>query len=109
MLLKRPRSPVTNKKLPQEVIDYWPEVFEDVEVDVVPVEYLHSVRVSFTDGVTWNIDVKQEADDYDVETALADLMESYQDSIVHIDFRLDTEKVKRDISKRTHIFMKKRR
>lgn len=100
---------MTNKKLPKDVIDHWPEVFEDVEVDVVPIEYLHSVRVSFSDGVTWDIDVKKESSETDIEDALADLMETYSESITHIDFRLDTEKVKRDISKRTHIFMKKRR
>lgn len=100
---------MSNKKLPKEVIDYWPEVFEDVEVEVVPVEYLNSVRVSFEDGITWDIDVKNEPDETDLEHALVNLMESYEDSITHIDFRLDTEKVKKDISKRTHIFMKKRR
>lgn len=98
-----------NKRLPPEVVDHWPEVFEDVQVDVVPVEYLHSVRVTFDDGITWDIDVTRDKDGIDVESALADLMDQYQDSITHVDFRLDTEKVKHDISKRTHIFMKKRR
>lgn len=100
---------MSNKKLPKEVVDYWPEVFEDVEVEVVPVEYLHSIRVSFDDGITWDIDVTKDADELDIEKSVADLFESYQDSITHIDFRLNTEKVKRDISKRTHLFMKKRR
>jgi len=100
---------VANKKLPPEVVDHWPEVFEDVEVEVVPIEYLHSVRVTFNDGITWDIDVTKEKEGIDVENALADLIEQYQDGITHVDFRLDTEKVKRDISKRTHIFMKKRR
>lgn len=98
-----------NKKLPKEIVDHWPEVFEDVEVEVVPIEYLDSIRVSFDDGITWDIDVKKGADEHDVEQSVADLFETYQDSITHIDFRLDTEKVKRDISKRTHLFMKKRR
>jgi hypothetical protein len=37
------------------------------------------------------------------------LFEHYKQSIESIDFRLDTEKVKYDIKKRTHQFMKKRR
>ena len=98
-----------SKKLPPEVIDYWPEVFEEVEVEVVPIEYLTSVIVTFADGVTWNIDLKKSSGDEDVEEALSNLVEEYQDAISHIDFRLDIEKVKRDISKRTHLFMKKRR
>lgn len=100
---------MANKKLPPEVVDHWPEVFEDVEVEVVPIEYLHSVRVSFSDGITWDIDITDDSKQYDIEESLANLVDNYQDSITHIDFRLDTEKVKRDISKRTHLFMKKRR
>jgi hypothetical protein len=100
---------VASKKLPPEVIDFWPEVFEDVEVDVVPVEYLESVIVTFDDGITWNIDVRKDSDTIDVEQSLADLIDEYQDVISHVDFRLDTQKVKQDISKRTHFFMKKRR
>ena len=100
---------MASKKLPPEVIDFWPEVFEDVEVDVVPVEYLESVIVTFDDGITWNIDVRKDSDTIDVEQSLADLIDEYQDVISHVDFRLDTQKVKHDISKRTHFFMKKRR
>lgn len=100
---------MANKKLPPEVVDHWPEVFEDVDVDVVPIEYLHSVRITFDDGITWDIDVKKDSSDVNVEDALADVMEEYQADITHVDFRLDTEKVKRDISNRTRIFMKKRR
>lgn len=100
---------MASKKLPPEVIDFWPEVFEDVEVDVVPVEYLESVIVTFDDGITWNIDVRKDSDTIDVEQSLADLIDEYQDVISHVDFRLDTQKVKQDISKRTHFFMKKRR
>jgi len=44
-----------SKKLPQDVINHWPEVFEDVDIDVVPLEYLHSVRVEFIDGKIWDI------------------------------------------------------
>ena len=100
---------MTSKKLPPEVIEYWPEVFEDVEVEVVPVDYLHSVRISFQDGITWDIDLTKDEGLYDLEASIADLFETYEDSITHIDFRLDTEKVKRDISKRTHLFMKKKK
>ena len=98
-----------SKKLPPEVIKYWPEVFEDVEVEVVPIDYLYSVRISFEDGVTWDIDLTDKDNVYDLESSISDLLETYEDSIIHIDFRLNTEKVKKDISKRTHLFMKKRR
>jgi len=44
----------------------------------------------------------------DIELALQELFEQYEDAIDSIDFRLDTEKVKYDIKKRTALFMKKR-
>lgn len=100
---------MTNKKLPPEVIELWPEVLEDVEVEVVPIEYLHSIRISFDDGVTWNIDLNQKTDEVDIEESIVDLIDEYKDEIINVDFRLNTEQVKKDISKRTHIFMKKRK
>ena len=100
---------MNNKKLPKEVVDHWPEVFEDVEVEVIPVEYLYSIRITFEDGITWDVSIDKKSNENDVETAIEEVLEEYEDTISSIDFRLDTEKVKRDISKRTHIFMKKRR
>jgi hypothetical protein len=103
--------PQSRKKLPPEVIDHWPEVFEDIEISIVPLEYLHSVRVGFTDGKIWDIAIKSKTSDSveDLQTALDDLFEEYQDSIKSVDFRLDTDKVKRDITQRTKRFLKLRR
>jgi hypothetical protein len=100
-----------NKKLPPDVIDHWPEVFDEIDIDVIPIEYLDSVRVQFEDGKIWDIDVKssRQKPELDIESAIEDLFEEYADVITNIDFRLDTEKVKRDIKSRTHIFMKKRK
>ena len=100
-----------NKKLPPDVIDHWPEIFGDIEVDVIPIEYLDSVRVQFNDGKIWDIDVKtsRKKQDLDIETAMEELFEQYSDVIENIDFRLDTEKVKNDIKNRTRFFMKKRK
>lgn len=98
-------------KLPPEVIDSWPDVFKDIRIDVVPIEYLHSVKIQFADGKIWDIDVKKSLNkpDLDIELALEELFDAYEDSIVNVDFRLDTAKVKHDIKKRTAIFMKKRK
>ena len=103
--------PQRRKKLPPEVIDHWPEVFEDIEISIVPLEYLHSVRVGFTDGKIWDIAIKSKTSNSveDLQTALDELFEEYQDSIKSVDFRLDTDKVKRDITQRTKRFLKLRR
>jgi len=98
-------------KLPSDIVNAWPEIFKDITIDVVPIEYLHSVKVYFNDGKIWDIDVKKSLSkpNLDIETALDDLFREYENNIKNIDFRLDTAKVKRDIKKRTQIFMKKRK
>lgn len=101
-----------SKKLPQDIIDHWPEVFKDIELSVVPMKYLHSVRVLFNDGKIWDIDVAKsikQDEDTNIEQSLLELFKEYADEIKHIDFRLDTVQIKKDIQARTNIFMKKKR
>ena len=100
----------SNKKLPQDVINHWPEVFKDVDIDVVPLEYLHSVRVEFNDGKMWEISVDTTKNPVkELEKSLEELFEQYKDHIKNIDFRLNTDKVKSDVKKRTDKFLKLRR
>ena len=105
-----PRVP--KKKLPDEVIKHWPEIFKDIEPNVVPIKYLHSVRVEFKNGKIWDIDVaksKANEDLKDIEQSLKELFAQQEENIENIDFRLDTEAIKNDIQKRTSLFMKKRK
>ena len=46
-------------KLPADVIRLWPEVFKDVEIKAVPVEYIDSLQIHFKDGKTWEIDLNK--------------------------------------------------
>lgn len=99
------------KKLPQSVIDKWPDVFKDIDIKAIPLQYLHSIRVEFSNGKIWDVLVK---DEYNVknpiarlESTLQSLFETYKTSIKHIDFRVDTDQVKKDIQKRTKGFLKK--
>jgi hypothetical protein len=100
-----------SSKLPDEVIQHWPEVLNDVDIEVVPLEYLDSVIVTFSDGKIWDIDTakaRQTQNVYDLEEALDEVFQQYEDDIVNVDFRLDVQKVKEDIQKRTKRFLKKR-
>ena len=99
------------KKLPPEVIDSWPEVFGDIDVKSVPIEYLVAIHVKFRNNDTWIIDMKksQPLTPKAVDKQLNDLFEEYQDEIVNVDFKLDTAKVKKDVQKRTNLFLKKRK
>ena len=101
--------------LPPDVISHWPEVFEDLDVQVVPLEYLDSIRVFFVDGKIWDIDIdktrklKQNGSPESLEDTLEDLFNQYENVITNIDFRLDTQRLKQDITNRTKLFLKKRK
>ena len=98
-------------KLPAEVISQWPEIFNDIEIKAVPIEYIHSVHVYFHDGKIWEIDMDKTATAGGalVESSLETFLEQYNEEISHVDFRLDTTKVVKDVKKRTATFMKKRK
>ena len=101
-----------NKKLPQDVIDHWPEVLSDVELSVIPIKYLNSVKVHFNDGKIWDIDLTEKDvknNSEEVEKSLQELFTNYEEQIEHIDFKLDTQRIKIDITKRTASFLKKKR
>lgn len=99
---------MARKRLPPDVVQQWPDVLKDIDIDVVPVEYLESIRVTFTDGKVWEIDTKKNPENTNIENAMQNLMEEYEDVIKSVDFRLDTARVKTDIKKRTAQFLKKR-
>ena len=105
-------SKKSESQLPPEVVEHWPEVFEDLDVQVIPLEYLHSIRVYFEDGKIWDIDIeksKEKEDSETLEDTLEALFDEYEDFIVNVDFRLNTVKLKEDITKRTKYFLKKRK
>lgn len=101
-----------NQLLPEDVVEHWPEVFKDVKLEVIPVKYLDSVQVQFNDGKIWDIDLtekdlKENADE--VEESLTKLFEEYETDIKHINFKLNSEKIKLDVQRRTSIFLKKKK
>tara|TARA_Y100000589_G_scaffold302440_1_gene314025 strand:+ start:167 stop:487 length:321 start_codon:yes stop_codon:yes gene_type:complete len=103
--------PPKKDKLSKGLQNTWPEVFKDINVDVIPIEYLTSIRVIFKDNKIWEIDMQSSrnklGDDKVLEDVLQELFNEYENSIANLDFRLDTERLKNDIQKRTRVFMKK--
>ena len=103
--------PPKRDKLSRGVQSTWPEVLKDIDVDVIPIEYLVTIRVMFKDKKIWEIDMQSSrnklGDDNVLEDVLQELFDEYENSIENIDFRLDIERLKNDIQKRTRVFMKK--
>lgn len=70
----------------------------------MPLFYLNSVQIKFKDGRVWEIDVKTQLVDQDpdlVADKILDIFDEYGNEIENIDFDVDTEKLKQDISSQT--------
>lgn len=103
--------PKKSNKLSSDIIAHWPEVFKDVEVKAIPIDYLESINVTFSDGKIWVIDLKDPRKNSvgNLGEVIDELLNEYEDNIANIDFRVDVVKIKNDITRRTHVFMKKRK
>jgi len=102
----------TGKPLPKEVIDCWPEVFSEIQLNVLPLKYLNTVLINFKDGKTWEVKITAEAkkDGWTVfEKQLSELVKNYEDSIDNVDFKLDTARVRKDIEKASSQFLKRKK
>jgi hypothetical protein len=100
---------VKKQSLPKDIVDQWPEIFNEIDVKAVPLEYLDSMRIIFKDGKIWLFRLKNKSKIVETEEFkenLEALIETYRENIEHIDFRLDVNKVKKDIVKKTTSFMK---
>ena len=89
---------------PRHLVKEWPEVFEDLYMNTMPVAYLDLVHLEFTDGRIWEIDIKVELTKNNPES-IADILihtlQEYKDEIKKIDFKVDIEKLKEDIKNST--------
>jgi len=91
-------------KPPRYLVKEWPEVFEDLYMNTMPVAYLEMVHLEFANGRVWQIDIKEQIKDTDVDKIadrLLDTMSEYKDEIKKIDFKIDIEKLKKDIGDST--------
>ncbi len=100
------------KNFPKDVIDVWPEVFGEISLNVLPLGYLDTVVSKFKNKKVWEIDLSdyQKRDNWtEFETSLRNVLSSYEDAIDNVDFKLDTERIKKDVTEHTNKFLKKRK
>ena len=87
-------------KPPRHLVKEWPEVFEDLYMNTMPVAYLILLRLEFTNGRIWEINVQEqlatsEADE--IANKLLNIFQEYRNDIKKIDFQMDVERLKSDI------------
>jgi len=87
-------------KPPRHLVKEWPEVFEDLYMNTMPVAYLIFLRLEFTNGRIWEINVQDQLSNSvadEVAKKLLNIFSEYKDDIKKIDFQMDIERLKKDI------------
>ena len=91
-------------KPPKHLVQEWPEVFEDLYMNTMPVHYLEMIRLEFENGRIWEIDVREQLEHVSSDSIadkLIDTFQEYKEDIQKIDFKINIEKLKTDIEKQT--------
>jgi hypothetical protein len=103
---------IDKKSLPKEVIDLWPEIFGEIKLNVLPFVYVHSIKITFKNNKIWEIDFKKnlkEADWNRLEKEMESMIQQYENDISEIDFKLDTDQIKKDAISHTKKFLKNKK
>lgn len=90
---------------PKHLVKEWPEVFDDLYMNTMPVAYLDAMLLEFNDGRIWEINIKEHLvqDDPDsVAKKLLQTMNEYKDSIKKVDFKINIDLLKKEIQDRTN-------
>ena len=87
-------------KPPKHLVKEWPEIFEDLYMNTMPVAYLILLRLEFTDGRIWELNIQEQlvnAEPNDVADKLLSIFQEYRNDIKKIDFQMDIDRLKTDI------------
>ena len=82
------------------MVKEWPEVFEDLYMNTMPVAYLILLRLEFINGRIWEINVQEQlanAEADEIANKLLNIFQEYRNDIKKIDFQIDVERLKNDI------------
>ena len=73
-------------------------------MNTMPVAYLKNVRLEFNNGRIWEIDIQEQlgnATNDIVAEKLLDTFQEYKEEITKVDFTIDIQRLKQDITDKT--------
>jgi hypothetical protein len=91
-------------KPPRHLVKEWPEVFEDLYMNTMPIAYLENVHLEFADGRVWEINIREQLNNTDpdeIADTLLNTLQEYRDEIKKIDFKVDVNQLKADLKDQT--------
>jgi hypothetical protein len=84
---------------PAHLVDQWPEVFDDMLMNSMPLAYLKTIKLEFEDGRIWHISIEDLLLTQTSDDIIENLLNILDDlSITNIDFDIDVDKLRKDIS-----------
>lgn len=84
---------------PAHLVDQWPEVFDDMLMNSMPLAYLKTIKLQFEDGRIWHISIEDLMLTQTSDEIIENLLDILEDlSITNIDFDIDVDKLRKDIS-----------
>jgi len=87
-------------KSPECLVTKWPEVFEDLYINSLPIDYVDLIKFEFTNGRQWIVNLKENLNN-DIKTLESMILESvkdFEDEISNLEFSIDIIKLKKDIT-----------
>jgi len=78
-------------------------------MNTMPVHYLESIRLEFGNGRIWEINIAEQLSSSHsdiVANRLVETFAEYKEDIKKIDFKIDVEKLKKDIQNQSNDFFK---
>ena len=91
-----------NEGLIETTVDEWSALFREIELNVVPLDYVDAVLLRFNDGDCWEIPIPaktRRATLVEFEDNIDELIKSYEQYIYKVDIKIDTDKIKKDVEK----------
>jgi hypothetical protein len=86
-------------KSPTHLVAAWPEVFEDLYINTLPIAYIELIKLNFNDGRQWEIDLRSNPNsDFElIEKMVIESFRDYENEISKLEFRIDILKLKTDV------------
>jgi len=94
---------------PEDFIKHWPEVFEHIYMNSMPLRYIHGVEIKFGDGRIWEVDITEQlpfSSEQEVIAKLTSALKEISTEVKSINFNIDVQKLKKDIEDQTKNIMR---
>ena len=94
---------------PKNLIEEWPEVFEHIYMNSMPIRYVHGVELKFKDGRIWEVDITEQLPFNNEKYIVAKLMSALKEvskEVEQVNFNINVKKLKEEINDQTKNIMK---